>query len=344
MAERKQYNVLIASFLEPEFVEQIRSVSSQLNVFYDPFLLPEPRYPCDHVGKPLTRSADNEQRWLNLLAQADIQFGFDVTHLDTLPEYARRLQWLQATSAGIGQTIKRLGYAERMPETIFTTASGVHSQPLAEFVVMSIIMHYKQTARLLEEQKRKHWERYAGTDLQNRTAGILGLGHNGSRVASSLRSLGMRVYGSDLERRDQIVDRYYSPEDWKQMLPQLDVLILTIPHTPQTERIVDEEVLHLLPRGAYIVNISRGIVIEEQALIAALQSGHLGGAALDVFEHEPLPLESPLWDMPQVLISPHSASTSDRENLRLTELFCDNLTRFLSDKPLRNVLDVIRLY
>jgi phosphoglycerate dehydrogenase-like enzyme len=122
------------------------------------------------------------------------------------------------------------------------------------------------------------------------------------------------------------------------------VVIMIVPHTPHSEKMLGAGEFARMRDGAFFINIGRGSTVDEAALIAALQSGKLGGAALDVFEEEPLPPSSPLWDMPNVLICPHSASTSDRENERITELFCDNLRRYLGGRPLRNVLDVERLY
>ena len=128
------------------------------------------------------------------------------------------------------------------------------------------------------------------------------------------------------------------------MLGEADVVVVIVPHTPDTEQLIDGAALAAMRPGAFFINIARGMVVDEPALIAALQSGHLGGAALDVFAEEPLPPTSPLWDMPNVLVSPHSASTSDRENERITDLFCANLRRYLDGQPLENVLDTTRLY
>ena len=158
------------------------------------------------------------------------------------------------------------------------------------------------------------------------------------------RGLGMTVIGFDLTPAPGLVDRYYEPSELHAMLRQPDVLVVIVPHTPQTEKMIGARELALLPRGAYFINIARGVVVDESALIQALRSGHLGGAALDVFAEEPLPPASPLWEMPNVLISPHSASTSDRENARITELFCDNLRRYLNGEALRNVLITERMY
>jgi phosphoglycerate dehydrogenase-like enzyme len=339
------YTVLICSYLEPEYVERIRHVDDRLNVIYAPELLRPPRYAADHHGDPtFQRTPEQEARWRELLTHANILFDFDPTHRADLPELAPHARWIQATSAGIGQFVKGQGYDTRMPNTIFTTASGVHARPLAEFVVMALLMHYKGAWRMIGARERRHWERYAGTDLEGRTLAIVGLGRVGSEIARMCRGLGMTVIGTDVRPAAEPVDRYYEPSRLSAMLSQADVLVVMVPHTPQTEKMIGARELALLPRGAYVINIARGAVVDEPALIEALRSGHLGGAALDVFAEEPLPPSSPLWAMPNVLISPHSASTSDRENARITELFCDNLRRFLRGEPLRNILNPERMY
>jgi glyoxylate/hydroxypyruvate reductase A len=338
------YTVLITSYLEPEHVTRIRAVAPRLDVIYEPDLLAPPRYAADHTGGPFTRLPEQEARWRSLLARADILFDFDPTHRADLPELAPQARWLQATSAGIGQFVKQQGYDTRMPHTIFTTASGVHARPLAEFCLMAMLMHAKAAPRLWRDQERHHWERYAGTDLAGRTLAVIGLGRVGAEVARVAKALEMRVIGANIRPRPEAVDLFYGPDRLHEVLPQAEYLVLAVPHTPATERMIGPRELALLPEGAFLINIARGAVIDEPALIAALRSGQLGGAALDVFAAEPLPADSPLWDMPNVLVSPHSASTSDRENARITDLFCDNLRRYLAGQPLRNVLDTQRLY
>jgi phosphoglycerate dehydrogenase-like enzyme len=337
--------VLITSYLEPEHVDRIRQVHQSLEVIYEPNLMRPPRYAADHNGDPtFQRTPEQEQRWRGLLAQADILFDIDPTHRPDLPDLAPNARWIQATSAGIGQLVKDMGYDTRMPNTIFTTASGVHRRPLAEFAVMAMLMHYKGALRMLTAQRHRHWERYAGTDLEGRTVAIVGLGRVGSEIARLCRALGMVVIGTDFTPAPDTVDRYYEPDQLSAMLPRADVLVLIVPHTPQTEKMIGTRELALLPRGAYFINIARGAVVDEPALIEALRSGHLAGAALDVFADEPLPPHSPLWEMSSVLVSPHSASTSDRENRRITDLFCDNLRRYLAGEDLRNVLNPQRMY
>ncbi len=340
-----KYTVVISSYLEPEHVARIRQVDTRLTVIYEPDLLRPPRYAADHNGDAAwQRTPEQEARWRGLLAQADILFDFDPTHRADLPDVAPKARWVQSTSAGIGQLVKGQAYDTRMPHTVFTTASGVHKRPLAEFVVMAMLMHYKGAVRMIDAQRRKHWERYAGTDLEGRTLAIVGLGRVGAEIARLCRALGMTVIGTDVTPAAEAVDRYYELSALHAMLPQAEVLVLMVPHTPETEKMIGARELALLPRGAYFINTARGAVVDEPALIEALRSGQLAGAALDVFADEPLPPGNPLWEMPNVVVSPHSASTSDRENARITALFCDNLRRFLSGEPLRNVLNVHLMY
>ncbi len=337
------YTVLVSSYLEPELVERIRAVDRRIQVIYEQALVAAPRYAADHYGVP-ERSPEQEARWRQLLAQADIIFDLDPSHRQDLPELAPRARWIQSTSAGIGQFIKRMQYATRMPNTVFTTASGVHAIPLAEFCVMGLLMFNKGLPRMVRDKARKHWERYAGTDLQGRTLAIIGMGKIGNEVARLAHAFGMHVIGTASARITAPLETVYPRERLDELLVQAENLVICVPHTPDTEKMIGARELALLPQGALFINIGRGAVVDEPALVEALRSGHLRGAALDVFAEEPLPASSPLWEMENVLVSPHSASTSDRENNRITDLFCENLRRFLDGQPLLNVLDVDKLY
>jgi phosphoglycerate dehydrogenase-like enzyme len=321
--------VLITSWLEPHLVDEVR--------------------PADHTGRPIARSPEQEATWRRHLARATILFDFDPTHRDDLPELAPLVRWVQATSAGIGQLVRRQRYAERMPEAVFTTASGVHARPLAEFTLMSILAHARRLLPTLQAQASKKWERFAGEDLAGQTLVVVGLGAIGIEVARLARPLGLHVVG--LRRRpegrsaqDHFVDELLGPERLADVLPRAHFLVLTLPHTDETEGLIGERELASLPAGAVIINIGRGALVDEYALVSALESGHLGGAFLDVFAEEPLPSSSPLWEMANVVVSPHSASTSGGENARITDLFCDNLRRWQAGLPLLNVLDTERAY
>ena len=337
--------ILVASYLEPEYVGQIRQEVPEVEVIYRPELLGQPRYKADHTA-PANRSAEQEAQWRILLKEAEVLFDFDYSHRENLPDLAPNLKWIQATSAGIGQFVKRMEYAERT-DWIFTTASGVHARPLAEFALMAMLMFAKDYIYLEREKTNQHWQRTSNIELAGKTLAIIGLGKIGREVARLASVFEMRVIGN---RRNPDgaplphIDKLYRADELSQLLREANYLVLSCPHTSETEGLLGADELATLPPGTVLINISRGTVVDQQALVEALQSGHLGGAALDVFDPEPLPPGDPLWTIPNVIISPHSASTADTENEKLTRLFCDNLKRYLAGEPLINVLDTERLY
>jgi glyoxylate/hydroxypyruvate reductase A len=337
-------NVLIASYLEPELVEEIRRRVPEVEVIFRPDLLYTPRFHADHTTLP-SRTPEQDKEWVSLLGKADVLFDFGVTHVQELPEIAPHVKWIQATSAGIGQFIKRMGYADRT-KWIFTTASGIHGRPLAEFVIMSMLVFVKDLFLIQEQQASRKWQQYSGKELSDHTLGIIGLGKIGREIARRAKSFDMHVVGDRRDPKEPIpfVDEVYGPEDLSMVLKQSNFLCISVPHTMETDGLIGEKELAMLPKGAVLINISRGAVVDEAALIKSLQTGHLGGASLDVFAQEPLPAASPLWSMPRVIVSPHSASTNANENKRLTELFIENLQHYLKGEPLRNVLDVNKLY
>jgi phosphoglycerate dehydrogenase-like enzyme len=336
--------ILIASYLEPEHVARIQHEFPDLRVLYRPDLVGQPRYIADHTGH-IDRTPEQESEWQSLLAQADILFDFDHSHRRDLPELAPRLKWIQATSAGIGQFVHDMQYHTRT-NWLFTTASGVHARPLAEFAIMGMLMFAKNFPHLAAEQAKHHWERFCATDLTGKTVAIVGLGSIGEEIARLAKAFDMVVIGN---RRDPSlpvahVDQLYAPADLHLMLPRANFLVLATPQTPETERMIAAPQIDLLPRGAVIINVGRGVLIDEPAMVAALQSGKLGGAVLDVFATEPLPSDSPLWDMPNVFVSPHSASTVESENERIVDIFCENLRRYQGGERLYNLLDVEKRY
>ncbi|MBX6342172.1 MAG: D-2-hydroxyacid dehydrogenase [Thermomicrobiaceae bacterium] len=232
-----------------------------------------------------------------------------------------------------------------------TTASGVHARPLAEFVFMALLAHVKELPRLQREQRARRWERFCSDELDGKTMAIVGPGRIGRQVAEIARCFGMRVLAMARDSRPERasalgVDEVYPRERLHDMLDQADVVVLSCPHTPETEGLIDRTAFDAMRPGVLFVNIARGQVVDEAALIDALRSGKIAFAALDVFATEPLPPESPLWDLPNVLINPHSASTAYSENAKITDIFCHNLRCFLEGRvdEMRNVLDKARMY
>jgi glyoxylate/hydroxypyruvate reductase A len=333
--------VLIASFLEPELVRRIAAALPGLRVLYDPDLVPPPRYRADHSGPPgWTRTPDQEARFRAWLAEAEVMFDFDRALAAELPRLAPRLRWIQATSSGIGPFVRATGLDRS--GIVITNAAGVHALPLAEHAILAMLYFCKEVPRLRREQRAHRWERYCGRQLAGQTVAVVGTGSVGAEIARRSRAMGLYVLGVKRDVAGVVpaevgVDELFAPDALARVLPRCDYLVLMCPHTPETEGLIGARELALLPRGAVLINLARGAVVDEQALIAALQTGHLGGAALDVVQTEPLAPDSPLWDMDNVLITPHSASTVAEENERLVELFCDNLRRFVAGAPLRNV-------
>ncbi|GIH20105.1 D-2-hydroxyacid dehydrogenase [Rugosimonospora africana] len=329
--------VLIATYLEPEHVERIGdSVDCQL--LYAPELLPRPRYRNDHGGVPPALTAADERRWTGMLARAEVSFDFDWRAPGDLPGSAPNLRWVQGTSAGIGGFVRRHGLDAG--DLVLTTAAGIHAGPLAEFAVAGALFFVKDIPGLRERQRARHWQRHVSGQLAGRRATVVGLGAVGRRVVQAYGLLGVRVTGvgrpGHAYRVDH-ADRVVSTDDLDAVLPDTDILVLACPLTPATRGLIGAARVAALPEDAIVVNVARGEVVDEDALSAALGSGRLLGAALDVFRHEPLPAGSPLWNLPNVLVSPHSASTAAQENAVLTDLFIDNLRRFLDGRPMRNL-------
>ena len=329
--------VLVASYLEPECVGRIRAEVPQVNVVYEPELLPRPRYRSDHDGSRADLPEAGRQRWAELLKSADVMFDFDWDQPALMPVRCPNLRWIQATSAGIGAVVAKASLADA-PFAI-TTAAGVHAIPLAEFVAAGVLYLIKNFP-LLELRKRERvWERLSGGELFGKSAAIVGLGAVGRQVGLTLHHLGVEVTGVSRRTGADV------PPGFRTVIPvghlddainDVELLVVSCPLTRETHGLIGHRELTLLKTGAIVTNIGRGPVIDEQALLEAIETGHLGGAVLDVFDQEPLPADSRFWDLPNVVVSPHSASTVASENARLVGLFVDNLRRFLDGDPLLN--------
>jgi phosphoglycerate dehydrogenase-like enzyme len=340
--------ILITFHLAPELVNNIRSVDENLEILYDPTLLGTPRYLNDQHGEPINRSKEEEDKFRQMMAKAEVLFGYvPQGYQADVKKWFPKLRWNQSTSAGIGWGAKRYNWTDT--DIVFTTASGIHETPLAEFCIMSMLMYVKDYFWMEEEKARKHWARTCSTELRGKTLAIIGLGKVGREIARIAKCMGMRVIATKrhtegVDPNSVSVDEIYPWNSLDTLLRESDFLTLICPETEETRGLIGRNEFSKMKRGALLINIARGSIVDEDALIEALRSGHLGGAALDVFRVEPLPPDSPLWDMPRVIISPHSASTADTENMKQTDLFIYNLKRYLKGEPLKNVLNKSLLY
>lgn len=338
--------VLIASWLDPGHAERIAAAEpARIELIYEPGLLPMPRYEADHHGRPRALTDEERRRWRECLSSAEVMFEFDWECPEELLHRAPRLRWVQTTSSGIGPRVDRLGLADA--PLVITNAAGIHAQPLAEFVIYASLHFAREMPRLDAWKAECHWERFCGRELKGSRMTLIGMGRVGSRIAELSAGLGIEVTGhrrTPGRETPTHVRRVVDANGLDAVLLETDILVIAVPDTPETRHLIDRRRLELLPASAVIVNVGRGSVVDQPAMIEMLRSGRLGGAALDVFEEEPLPTDNPLWTLPNVIISPHSASTVVQENDRLVELFIDNLHRYLDGRPLVNVFDPRRGY
>ncbi len=271
---------------------------------------------------------------------------------DRLLARAPRLTWVHSATSGVERALTP---ASRERGLIVTNARGVFSRPIAEYVLMMILAVSRRLPQLLELQRERTWQPLEGAELRDVTVGIVGFGSIGRAVAALASSFGCRIVAvrrhSDLEsasRRTDAeesaaveprLDRIGGPESLPELLAESDFIVLAAPLTPETENLIDAEALAQVKPGAWLINVARGRLIDERALLRALRDGELGGAVLDTFRDEPLPPMSSFYDLPNVIVTPHTAWSSGRVLDRSVELFCDNLRRFAGGEPLLNVVD-----
>jgi len=279
-----------------------------------------------------------------LLAEAEVIFGTRIPQ--DLVHRAPNLRWIQMM--GVGPEKLRNSDIWKS-SVILTNARGVSATPLAEFVLCMMLMFVTRAPLCFELKRKKQWDRFLRTDLQGKTVGIIGLGSIGREVARLSKAMGMRVLAM---RRSSIageqapnVGFVFSTEQLEELLAGSDFVVLTLPLTPATRGMIGEAQIKAMKASGCIINISRGDIIDEEALIRALQDGTIAGAGLEVFSTEPLPPESPLWDLPNVIFNPHCGGGNRADQLvRLTDLFCENLRRYFRAEALINTIDRVKGY
>ena len=341
--------VVITSYFEEEYIRRIREVDERLRVLYREDLVPPPRWPGDHAGpEGWERTSWGEEEFLGMLGEAEVLYDFPRGHVGDLVKVSPHLRWVQGSMAGAGEVAQKAGLGDT--EVVVTTASGIYSGPLAEFVLMAMLQHAKELDHLRGDKAGKIWRQGAVGSLENKTLCVVGMGSIGRAIAGRARPFGMRVVGVKRTVRDgdeawDYADELYPTTELHSALGGADYVAVTLPGTPETRRLIDAGAIAAIKQGAYFANVGRGTVVDEAALVEALRGGHLSGAALDVFEVEPLPKESPLWDLDNVIVSAHTTDVvPDLINAAQTQLFCENLRRYLAGEELINVLDKRLLY
>jgi phosphoglycerate dehydrogenase-like enzyme len=266
---------------------------------------------------------------------------FGLTDIDTVFRVGADLKWVTSAATGVdGWPLDIL----RERHVVLTNGAGVGAIPISESVVMGLLAGLKGLPELVRAQDRREWLKGPPSfaEMQGRRALVYGYGGIGRAIAERLRPFGVAVTG--VRRNPGGEAGVIAAADWEGRLPATDLLILSVPLTGATTALVGKAQLAVLPKGAWVANIARGGLIDQVALIAALKSGHLGGAYLDVTDPEPLPSDSELWSLPNVIITPHTSWATEHLMERAAEIFVDNFNRYLRGEPLRNVVDMTAGY
>ncbi|MDD9937183.1 MAG: D-2-hydroxyacid dehydrogenase [Myxococcales bacterium] len=255
------------------------------------------------------------------------------------------LRWMQQTGAGADWLMRVPEF--RDSDIVLTNASGVHAIPIAEHVLALMFALSRRLHFFVKAQSRGKWDRRGRLgELDGATLGVIGVGAIGEQLAEKARGLNMRVLGlrRDAARASPHVDRMFGPGGLHELLGESDWVAITAALTPETKGMIGEAELQAMKRSAYLINIGRGAHVDQRALIAALQQGTIAGAGLDVFEREPLPEDSPLWAMKNVIVTPHFAGATPHYADRVTDIFVANLERYQRGEPLVNVVDKRQAY
>ncbi len=352
-----EVRVVLALGLPEELVAGVRQVSPRLRVVS----LSWAQRRLYRGGRPVwwvyaeeRRPAEEteEEATVNLaaiLAEAEVLFTSTVIPPD-IAAHAPRLRWVQITAAGVEGLLD----SELVRSGItLTTASGIHAVPIGEYVMGAMLAFAKGLPAAMRAQAERTWRPYLAEELCGKTVGILGLGAIGGYVAKLAKADGMRVLAIRRSVRRRAagrkagiadVDELLPPSGLPYLLSQADYVVIAVPLTPESRGLIGERELRTMRPTARLINISRGAVVDEAALVRALKEGWIAGAALDVFEQEPLPGDSELWGMDNVILTPHISGGTPVYMERAVALFCDNLRRYLAGEPLRNAVDLQRGY
>ncbi|MGP5641331.1 D-2-hydroxyacid dehydrogenase [Brachybacterium tyrofermentans] len=343
--------VVIAVDLPEELCQQIAEAEPRVEVVRDHTLYRPRRGPADWAGDPdRVRTPEEQAAYDALVDSADVLFSLpdvDPSALRRTAEANPRLRWVQAMAAGGGAQVRAAALDPAALERItVTTTAGVHGRPLAEFALFGVLAGAKTLPLLTARQQAHEWsDRWEMRQLDEMTVLIVGLGGIGRACAGLFSAAGAHVLGTTRSGEPvDGVDELVPVDQLPAAAARADAIVVTLPGTAATEGLIGSEVLGAVRPGTILANVGRGTVVDEDALLAALEDGRIGFAALDVFATEPLPSTSPLWDHPRVLVSPHTAALSSREEERIVRLFLENLGRFLDGAELRNVVDTVEFY
>jgi phosphoglycerate dehydrogenase-like enzyme len=343
--------IVVATPLPDELRTWVQEQLPDDEVVAEPDLLPPQRWPADFDGDPsFRRTPEQQARFDALLDSADALYGIPDVSPKALARTVRsnpRLRWVQTMAAGGGGQVKAAGLtADELARVAFTTSAGAHATPLAEFALFGVLAGARDLGRLRAQQVTRTWtEPWVTRRLSDLVVAVVGLGHIGLATAELLQRVGIEVVGVTRDGRPRGgFTNVVANDELAELAGRVDALVVTLPGTAATEGLVDAAVLSALRPRSTVVSVGRGSVIDEPALVEAIRSGRVGTAVLDVFAVEPLPADSPLWAMPQVVVSPHTAAVSADQERLIAELFVTNARHLAAGEPLLNVVDPVEFY
>jgi len=343
--------VVAATPVSEDLIELVVAAEPRVDFIRDQTLLPPMRRPGDHGGDPAFRRSGKQQReFEELVDSADALYGVpdeSAAALSRTADANANLRWVHTMAAGGGGQVKAANLSSTQLERIaFSTSAGVHAEPLAEYAIFGLLAGAKDLSRLLEQQHDKQWSgRWPMSLISEQRILLVGLGSIGRATAAKLKALGATVVG--VSRHDdpvENVDEIVSPTRLAEVVAEVDGIVVSLPGTPATEGMIGAKALAATKAGTTLVSVGRGTVIDEAALLDALDAGRIGFAALDVFATEPLPAQSRLWTHPHVLVSPHTAALNPAEDRLIAQLFASNATRFLDGERLVNRVNTVEFY
>ncbi len=281
-------------------------------------------------------AATAEEEVGNFIEEADALLTIRIS--DELLKKAKKLQWIHALTTGVDYIVNLPSLKK---DVIITSTRGIHGPQVSEMAFLLMLALNRNFPEVVRNQDRCVWERWPGKLLWKKKIGILGVGIIGEEIAKKAKAFGMEVYGIDIIRRElDCIDAFYGPEQIVEVASKVDYLVIVAPRTPQTEKLIDSKVLSAMKPTAFLLNLGRGEIVDEEALIEVLKKGKIAGAGLDTFWQEPLPKEHPFWKMKNVIVSPHVAGMSDIYVEQAITIFEENLRRFLKGER-RNLLNFI---
>ena len=321
--------IVLTTPIDEQNVQKIRSVSDRIHIDQvSPLLVSEKK-----------GNFTNKEKLTLLLRQAEVIYGWINHFPKDLLGRTSCLKWIQAMSAGV----------DRLPEEIMkshvriVTVGGLHKTPMGEVVLEMMLMFAKDAPSCLLMKQAREWRRFRPKLLKGQTAGILGLGVIGKEIARLCKAFDMTVTGirrsAGPERPFPEVDRVYPRERLHELLAESDFVVLTLPLTKETKGLIGEKELRSMKPSACLINVARGAIVDEEALLRALEEKWIAGAGLDVFIKEPLPPESKFYALPNVIFSPHISGDMPDYEGRATEIFCENLRRYLAGEPFQHEVD-----